>query len=318
MQHSQWQTGVPFVEKSKWYHATKPLHFIGILGGLVALLGGFWYFWSSPTQNQEDIPVVRVQPGPIRIRPESTEVTDIPHQDKLIYDELTGASGGLEETSSREPSEDPLDLPPMEPDISARDDFPIASGKALGAQDVPEPPEPLQEGSQGVYVRIPQSHPPLSSKDKKQEILVPTPSEKIMNLSPRPLVPGPQENPQGDFEKLDLNHKDFQENQSVFLEEQGKNALRSLPLSKLFSLEPPKPKGGFPSAEIKNSRKTPFKAPSYASAKLSKPFSKQNGKPSTVKEKPWTSLPIPLSQRKHPAQAPVALGKGLGKGKKKA
>ena len=129
MAHSKWQTEQEFLENPKWWHVTRPTHFGVAVAILIASITLVWYFWTPEAIKDEDIPIIKVQPGPTRIRPDNPGAPEIAHQDKLIYDELTSKKDRDDTVTVRAQPEEPMDIePPKEEVISAEgDNFPIAN-----------------------------------------------------------------------------------------------------------------------------------------------------------------------------------------------
>jgi hypothetical protein len=77
---------------------------VGILLGLVILGGGFAYVMSGTAPQEEgEAPILRADTKPSKIEPEDPGGANIPNQDRLVFDRVSGeASGGKEQLVSRE------------------------------------------------------------------------------------------------------------------------------------------------------------------------------------------------------------------------
>ena len=115
--HSKWRTPESlFIDKPKWWHVNRPLHFALVFMALIVSITLTWYFWAPDSLREENIPLIKAKPGPIRVRPDSPGAPEIPHQDKRIYDELTSQKAPSTVITLRPQSEEPLDLPdPISP-----------------------------------------------------------------------------------------------------------------------------------------------------------------------------------------------------------
>lgn len=95
----------------------------GWLLALVALftLGGFagsiWYAYDQGMEKGITLspPLIRADPSPTKVKPDDPGGLEVPHQDKLVYETLTGERPT--ETAERllPPPEEPLSRPPPEP-----------------------------------------------------------------------------------------------------------------------------------------------------------------------------------------------------------
>lgn len=77
---------------------------VGILLGLVVLGGGFAYVMSGDTAPADgEAPILRADNAPSKIEPDDPGGANIPNQNRLVFDRVSGeASGGEEQIVSRE------------------------------------------------------------------------------------------------------------------------------------------------------------------------------------------------------------------------
>lgn len=70
-----------------WFHFPGPLRYVLLLILVVALIVGVWYLLPSspPPLTKADLPLVRADETPFKIKAEDQEVPGINHQDKLVY-----------------------------------------------------------------------------------------------------------------------------------------------------------------------------------------------------------------------------------------
>ncbi len=90
--------------------------FVFILSALtvVALAAAFgWYFLGDGLLVSEEpgIPLIRAQPGPVKVRPDNPGGLDVPNRDKLVYQRMRGGDPGGRVERLLPPPETPL-VPP--------------------------------------------------------------------------------------------------------------------------------------------------------------------------------------------------------------
>ena len=190
-----------------------------ILVGVVS--GGVWVMWGKEflaNQQQGDIPVIRADIAPIKVRPADPGGMDVPDRDKLVYNRLNGEGAGSEVEHLLPPPEEPMTLPVntatvSEPETSApaTGQEPVAAAPAEGqpmsldplalnpetaAVDTPPPPPPadqptesaLDDGSQPPSMPEPISAAPQTVDTVSVQPPAPTPEPET--------APKPQPEPQ--------------------------------------------------------------------------------------------------------------------------
>ncbi|MEQ8664304.1 MAG: SPOR domain-containing protein [Rhodospirillales bacterium] len=83
-----------------------------ILVGVVS--GGVWVMWGKEfvaNQQQGDVPIIRADIAPIKVRPADPGGMDVPDRDKLVYNRLNGEGAGSEVEHLLPPPEEPMTLP---------------------------------------------------------------------------------------------------------------------------------------------------------------------------------------------------------------
>ena len=73
--------------QKSWFHGASPVRFMLLLVVIILLIVGAWYvFFSSPApQIKGEIPLIRVDESPFKVKAKDQGVPGIEHQDKLIY-----------------------------------------------------------------------------------------------------------------------------------------------------------------------------------------------------------------------------------------
>ena len=88
--------------------------FLLVAGGAV----GAWSYYGGQLQQlwvggQGHTPLIKADPGPVKVRPENPGGLRVPDRDKLVYDRMQGQSGGAAETGNAGKGAERL-LPPAE------------------------------------------------------------------------------------------------------------------------------------------------------------------------------------------------------------
>jgi hypothetical protein len=160
--------------------AKKSLLF-GALIGLAAAAGAAWYILGSgsgqPSTGPQEVPVVKAEKAPIKVRPADPGGMEVPNQDKTVYDRVAkGSSGGKSEVEHLLPQPaSPKDLP--------------KSADGLGDGMAPLPP-PLPDAAKPVEAA--KVTPPLSVATKSAEPAKPAaaPVAPVAKLeTPKPATP---------------------------------------------------------------------------------------------------------------------------------
>ncbi|MBI4184999.1 MAG: hypothetical protein HY521_13495, partial [Proteobacteria bacterium] len=98
----------------------------------------YWEFWASPPTGE--VPVVRADTAPIKVKPAEPGGMQVPNRDKLVYDAGSGARPEPKVERLLPPAETPL--PPPAPTAAA----PSTPPAPPMAVPVAEPPRPRAEG----------------------------------------------------------------------------------------------------------------------------------------------------------------------------
>lgn len=141
--------------------ARKSLMF-GALIGLAAAAGAAWYILGSggqPASGPQEVPVVKAEKAPVKVRPADPGGMDVPNQDKLVYNRVDQNAVKPEvEHLLPQPSQ-PKDLP---------------RGDSLGDGMTPLPP-PIPETAAPKVVDTPKvtPPPPMSAAEPPKPAAVP-------------------------------------------------------------------------------------------------------------------------------------------------
>ncbi len=161
--------------------ARKSLLF-GALIGLAVAAGAAWYILGSggspKTAGPREVPVVKSEKAPVKVRPADPGGMEVPNQDKMVYDRVgKGAAKPEVEHLLPQPAS-PKDLP--------------KSGDALGDGMAPLPP-PLPEVAKPVETaKVP---PPMAAPAKPAEPAKPAavPLAKVETVKPAAPAPAASE-----------------------------------------------------------------------------------------------------------------------------
>ena len=157
------------------------LWLLAVAGVLAAGAGGGWVAMEAwgPGGGEPEIPLVRAQAGPVKVRPESPGGMNIPNRDKLVYGRMQGNEEiPLVERLLPEP-EQPLP-PPAKPEAAKTQPAPEESA-ALA--EVPPEAEPEAAPEPPVAAK-PQSMTPPAAPSP-----VPTPAEVLAAKPPQAAPP---------------------------------------------------------------------------------------------------------------------------------
>jgi len=142
--------------------------------GFVAALAAFGVFaaivWTAYEEEQlsgteAQVPMVRAEKGPIKLRPKTPGGMDVPFQDKLVYDQLSEAPPKPQVTQLLPPPEEP-----------------VAPPKAPAAESLAEQAPPKTE-----VLRLLEEAPVAAPKPvEKPAKAAPKPAEKLAKAAPKP------------------------------------------------------------------------------------------------------------------------------------
>ncbi len=172
------------------------------LVAIVVLVGagaGAWYQWGDSLfiDPNAEIPLVRAEGGPIKVRPESPGGMDVPDRDKLVYDRIDGNGERPSVERLLPPPEMPQPLPtqPAEPPANGAGTIAPAGEVAPKPQtaEVPEnapgtsappPVPPASEPAPSVAEVLSTMRPPPPPEDADE--VAPTMQPKSAAPTPKP------------------------------------------------------------------------------------------------------------------------------------
>lgn len=127
MKKDDWDVNLDFSNygdvQDKWWKVESPSSFALTFLAIASVIGCGWYFFGPDQDGSGPLPVplIQAEAGPSKIRPENAGETNIPHQDKLVYNRLNP-----DENTSDNPRNIERLLPPPEtpviPNQQARTD----------------------------------------------------------------------------------------------------------------------------------------------------------------------------------------------------
>ncbi len=135
---------------------------VGFLVLVGVLSGGAWVLWGKQfiaAGRQGDVPIIRADITPIKIRPADPGGMDVPDRDKLVYNRLNGEGAGNDVERLLPPPEEPLPVPetaapePAEsepaamPEPSETAAETVKEGMPTELQPVPLEPQPAAENT---------------------------------------------------------------------------------------------------------------------------------------------------------------------------
>jgi len=150
---------------------------------------GAWYQYGNRLKvmlglgPRSEIPLVKADPGPIKVRPESPGGMEVPDRDKLVYQRIQGEGGEEKVERLLPPPETPLP-PPVKPATAEAPEKPASESAASSA--APPPPPPPAE----LAVRSRPSVPPQVTEPLPK---VPTAAQVAKTKPPEPAPIAPPE-----------------------------------------------------------------------------------------------------------------------------
>ncbi len=108
------------VPPSRFSMMTGTLVMVGVVT-LMIFTGVIWYAYNAGVDlaEQETLPVVKAEPGEIKVKPDDPGGTNFAHQDKTVYDKIDGNEAGLEQLlpGAEEPKEKPRIISPYDNEL---------------------------------------------------------------------------------------------------------------------------------------------------------------------------------------------------------
>ena len=176
--------------------AAKKRRGLWVFAGVLVVAGGVgaggWYFLNDWLVAEPDgeVPLIRAETGPIKVRPDEPGGMDVPDRDKLVYDRLDG--NGARNTVERllPPAEKPLPKPAPAPGSMEKPTPQAASpsppssvaSRPATVPPAPPPPPPAAPGKP----ETPGTPTPLAAVPAPQKVV---PSvEDVLNAMRPPVV----------------------------------------------------------------------------------------------------------------------------------
>lgn len=128
---------------------------------MAAGAGAGWYAFENllGTEDPFDVPLIRADAGPIKVRPAEAGGMEVPHRDKLVYERLLGTEPDPREERLMPPAESPLAVPV--PPAGPRE-AQAAPEVADAGESVPEtePPPAAPTAAEVIEAKRPGPPPP--------------------------------------------------------------------------------------------------------------------------------------------------------------
>lgn len=160
-----------------------------LAASVIAALGGAaWYFVGSTPMDQDQVPIVRAEPTPMKEKPQDPGGMDVPNRDKTVYNRVSGENTEpkLERLLPR--PEKPLDMPAQPVDtIEAEAN---ATGLTKSLPPLPETPKEVGEVEAQTPSPVEEAKvlPAVPTEEMAEEIQEPTPAPVEDPNGPRALV----------------------------------------------------------------------------------------------------------------------------------
>ncbi|MDR1335114.1 MAG: SPOR domain-containing protein [Holosporaceae bacterium] len=110
-------TGTDHSFRTNFFRDEKKFFIIGGIASVTAFcfVAYFMYSGSKPV-DLDDLPIIKADPNPIKVRPKSNEQVD--HQDKVVYDNIADIKRNDTKEKTASPPEEILSIPEMDTDES--------------------------------------------------------------------------------------------------------------------------------------------------------------------------------------------------------
>lgn len=184
----------------------KALVFLVVAG---AAAGAWSYYGDQLIQlwkgGQDSIPLIKADPGPVKVRPENPGGLRVPDRDKLVYDRMQGKSAGPGEAGGASggaerllpPPEQPLPRPAPKKEVAKETpktkpvpEVPTVKDVAAAKRPPPPPPPQAPISSTAVETKTPAPAPiktKRESEPKVEKLTPPAKTEKpVAKPAPKP------------------------------------------------------------------------------------------------------------------------------------
>lgn len=149
-----------------------------LAASVIAALGGAaWYFVGSTPMDQDQVPIVRAEPTPMKEKPQDPGGMDVPNRDKTVYNRVSGENTEptLERLLPR--PEKPLDKP-----AQGAEELEAEATAAGITKSLPPLPSANEEASAPdvatpTVVEEPKEMPAVPTEEMAEEIQEPSPAE---------------------------------------------------------------------------------------------------------------------------------------------
>ena len=162
--------------------------FLLFLFAVGAATAGWYGLNEFNAQTPKEIPVVRADPAPVKVRPERPGGIEIPNQDKKVYDLIQGKGKGEgdQPESLLPPPESPL--PPPKP---AKAPTPKPAAKASTPKAAAPVPPASAPPAQAPAKAVPTPKVPVATKAPPPPAPPPAPKPAPAKVAPAPKAPAP-------------------------------------------------------------------------------------------------------------------------------
>lgn len=173
--------------------AKKKRRGLWVFVGVLVVAGGAgaagWYFLNDWLGHEPDgeVPLIRAESGPVKVRPEEPGGMEVPDRDKLVYDRMDGTEGRDTVERLLPSAEKPLPKPAPAPGTSPVPSAPQAAIPAApvpltpkAAPPVPPPPAPP------VKADAPAAATPVAPTPAPQKV-VPSVEDVLAAMKPPPV-----------------------------------------------------------------------------------------------------------------------------------
>ncbi len=84
--------------------------------GIIGIIATVWYcFFFEDIVDEKSLPVIKADTSPTKFRPDNAGETNVPHQDKLIYNRIARKDEDLKKVKLLSPPQTPVALTEKSP-----------------------------------------------------------------------------------------------------------------------------------------------------------------------------------------------------------
>lgn len=143
-----------------------PIPFALALLGAGSVVFSLWYFfYAGPNRSKDQpVPIIQAESSPIKIRPDSSEQPEVPHQDKLVYSRVNPAEQAKGVENLLPMTEEPMEVaeehePEAITNTQKEAGFPLPNQLAENASEFRVDPMPVETKEEPMKMTVATAEP---------------------------------------------------------------------------------------------------------------------------------------------------------------